>query len=73
MCEAEWDNLRHSQLLALVEDNVVVNVNHAASVLVKQNVVQVAVPKAKKVPNLQWKRLSEVDWDTYELLIAHVV
>jgi hypothetical protein len=61
MCEAEWDNLRHSQLLALVEDNVVVNVNHAASVLVKQNVVQVAVPKAKKVPNLQEKELSEVD------------
>ncbi len=55
VCEAEWDNLRHTQLLALVEDNVVVNVHHAAGVLIKQNVVQVAVPKPKKVPNLQEK------------------
>ena len=61
MCEAEWDNLRHSQLLALIQDDVVVNVHYAASVLVKQNVVQVAVPKAKKVANLQEKRPSEVD------------
>ena len=71
VCEAEWDNLRHTQLLALVKDNVVVNVHHAAGVLVKQNVVQMAVPQAKKVPNLQKKRPSEVDWDRYELLIAH--
>lgn len=61
VCEAEWDDLRHTQLLALVKDYVVVNVHHAASVLVKQNVVQVPVPKAKKVPNLQEKRPSEVD------------
>ena len=71
VCEAEWDNLRHTQLLALVKDDVVVNVHHAAGVLVKQNVVQMAVPQAKKVPNLQKKRPSEVDWDRYELLIAH--
>ncbi len=73
VCEAEWDNLRHTQLLALVKDDVVVNVHHAAGVLVKQNVVQMAVPQAKKVPNLQKKRPSEVDWDRYELLIAHSI
>ena len=72
VCEAEWDNLRHTQLLALVKDDVVVNVHHAAGVLVKQNVVQVAVSKPKKVPNLEGKRLSQADYDTYEMLIAHL-
>ena len=56
MCEAEWDNLRDPQLLALVKHNVVVDVHHTACVLVQQEVVQMPVPKAKHVPHLQQSR-----------------
>ena len=51
--QPEGHDLRHPQLQAPVEDDVVVNVHHLAAARVQQDVVQVPVPKAQQVPQLQ--------------------
>ena len=52
MGEPKGNDLRHPQLLAHVKDNVVVDMDHPAGVLVQQDVIQVAVTQAQQVPHL---------------------
>ena len=52
MSQAEGHNLWDAQLLPLVKDNVVVDVDHAPSVLVQQDVVQMTITQAQQVANL---------------------